>query len=120
IAADSTDAQSLNNYAYSLAEREVLLKKALKMAQKAVKKEPDNSAYLDTIGWIYFKLGNVSKAHHYINSAVDSDKSNAVVLEHLGDVLTSKKMYQEAREIYRQASELEPDNARLRSKAKIN
>jgi len=120
ITADSTDAQSLNNYAYSLAEREVLLQKALKMAQKAVEIEPDNSAYLDTIGWIYFKLGNVRKAHHYINSAVDGDKTNAVVLEHLGDVLTSKEMYQEARQIYQQASELEPDNARLRSKAKIN
>ena len=120
ITADSTDAQSLNNYAYSLAEREVLLQKALKMAQKAVEIEPDNSAYLDTIGWIYFKLGNVKKAHHYINSAVDGDKTNAVVLEHLGDVLTSKEMYQEARQIYQQASELEPDNARLRSKAKIN
>ncbi len=117
ITADSTDAQSLNNYAYSLAERDVNLNKALIMAQKAVEIEPDNSAYLDTIGWIYFKLGNVKKAHHFIKSAIDNDKTNAVVLEHLGDVLTSKKQYKEAHAIYQQAFDLEPDNERLRSKA---
>ncbi len=60
----------LNNFSYSLAERNIRLKEALEMAKKAVKAKPDNAAYLDTIGWIYFKLKNVEQAEEYIKKQV--------------------------------------------------
>jgi tetratricopeptide (TPR) repeat protein len=55
---DSSNATVNNNYAYSLSERGERLDAALEMAKLAIKKEPDNSSFLDTIGWVYFKLGN--------------------------------------------------------------
>ena len=52
---DSSNALLNNNFAYSLSERGIKLDLALKMAKIAITAEPNNSAYLDTIGWIYFK-----------------------------------------------------------------
>ncbi len=67
---DSNNSLILNNYAYSLSERELDLQKALKMAQMAVKLDPKNSAYLDTIGWVYFKLGDYENAESYVKKAL--------------------------------------------------
>jgi len=114
---EQVSAQTLNNYAYSLAERGVSLNKAISMAEEAITIEPDNGAYLDTIGWIHFKLGNMNKAHNYIKEAVKLDDTNAVVLEHLGDILIQKNKIDEARHIYKQAYDLDPDNLELQTKA---
>lgn len=117
IASDSLDAQALNNYAYSLAEREIELEKALDLSSRAVSLEPENSAYLDTFGWIYFKLGNLNQALKYIQKSVDLEDTNAIVLEHLGDVLTSVQKVTQAVEVYRKALELDRENERLKAKA---
>lgn len=114
---DSTDAQALNNYAYSLAERKYNLQYALEMSKKALKIDADNSAYLDTIGWIYSKLSENNLAREFITRSIDIDKKNAVVLEHLGDVLTQIKNFEEARLIYKQALELDQSNESLKKKA---
>ena len=53
IASDTNDVQALNNYSYSLVERNIHLNKALEMAKKAIELEPDNAAYLDTICLLY-------------------------------------------------------------------
>lgn len=117
---DINDAQTFNNYAYSLAERGELLDKALELSTQALQLEPDNSAYLDTMGWIYFKLGKYKKAQEYIQAAVDNDSTNAIVLEHLGDVFSVRKKHNQAREIYRKAWELDPDNERIKAKAQVD
>ena len=52
------DAQAFNNYAYSLVERNMDLDRALVYAKKAVDLEPKNPSYLDTIGWVYFKMNS--------------------------------------------------------------
>ena len=56
IALDDKDAQAYNNFAYSLVERGEDLNYALALAKKAITISPNISAYLDTIGWIYYKL----------------------------------------------------------------
>lgn len=117
IQSDNLDAQALNNYAYSLAEREFDLKRALNMSLQAVTLEPDNSAYLDTAGWIYYKFGNLKEALKYIQKSVEIEDTNVIVLEHLGDVLTSDQNLSEAVEAYRKALELDQDNDRLKAKA---
>ena len=61
----------MNNYSYTLAERGERLELALEMAKKAIEQEPDNPSYLDTIGRVYFKLGNYEKAREYISKAVE-------------------------------------------------
>jgi len=116
LAADSTNAMALNNYAYSLAEREVDLEDALQMAERAVAFTPDRAAYLDTLGWIHFKLGNLSEARRWIEKAVATGDASAAVHEHLGDVLDALDRSSEAEKHWERAIELDParDSARQR------
>ena len=53
------DALAYNNYAYSLVERNKDLQRALSYAKKAVKLEPENPSYLDTIAWAYYKMNDI-------------------------------------------------------------
>ncbi len=84
---NADDSQALNNYGYALAERGVRLEKALDMAKRAIELEPENAAYLDTMGWIYFKMGSFEKAKYYIDRSLDIEGDSEVVKEHLNEVL---------------------------------
>ena len=106
----------LNNFAYSLSERNLRLKEAEQMARKALEKEPDNSSYLDTMGWIYFKLGDYARAEKYILRAIEKGEASAVVLEHMGDIYVKLNKPQKAREYYMKALELDPENKQVRDK----
>ena len=119
IASDTNDVQALNNYSYSLVERNIHLNKALEMAKKAIELEPDNAAYLDTIGWIYYKMDNIDKALLFIRKSVELDNNNPIVLEHLGDVLIAKNQIQEAIIYYLKALDIDKDNEILQQKAGI-
>lgn len=109
----------LNNYSYSLAERGIRLEEALRMAQKAVSLEPDNGAYLDTIGWIYYKLGNLEQAASYLSKAVQLRQDSPVVIEHLGDVYFKMGRREEALKYWRRALELDPQNQALKEKISL-
>jgi tetratricopeptide (TPR) repeat protein len=106
----------LNNYAYSLAERSEQLDFALEMAQKAVAAEPDNDAYQDTIGWIYYRLGMYDLALIHIKKSVDNRQNSAVVIEHLGDVYLKLGDFKEAKSQWKRALEIDKDNERLKRK----
>lgn len=83
---DSTNALILNNFAYSLAERKIRLNEALSMSKKAVAKEPKNASFLDTIGWIYFRLGEYKKAKENVEHSSKLEEPNTTILDHLGDI----------------------------------
>ena len=117
IQADSSDAQAFNNYAYSLVERNEKLNKALAYAKKAIKLDPNNPSYLDTIGWVYYKLNDLKKAKKYIEQSISIQGDNAVVLEHLGDVLMKTNDWTNASVYYKKAYEFDKENIRLRKKA---
>ncbi len=116
IEIDSTNALVNNNYAYSLSERGIKLDEALRMAKVAVTAEPDNSSYLDTIGWIYFKLGNNQKAKQYLEKALKVDSEKPVVLEHLGDVSFKMGNKKKAIELWNAALKLDSSNDQLKQK----
>ena len=106
----------LNNFAYSLAVRNIQLERALGMSQKAVGIEPENSSYLDTIGWIYFRLGRYPEAEENIARALSKGEANAEVLEHMGDVQYKLNRPDQAMEYWRRALELTPENVTLKEK----
>ncbi len=106
----------LNNYSYSLAERGLQLDRALKMALEAVAAEANNASYLDTLGWIYFKLGRYIEAERYIAQAVATGKASAVVHEHLGDIYFKLGKKDKAREFWQKALEMDSKNQALREK----
>lgn len=113
---DSTNALINNNFAYSLSERDIDLERALSMAKVALEAEPKSSSYLDTIGWIYFKLGDTEKAISYIKESLEIEPENSVVLEHLGDVYASSGEMELAIEYWQKALELDSDNEELKKK----
>ena len=113
---DSTNALLLNNYAYSLSERGIKLDEALKMSKIAVEAEPKNASYLDTIGWIYYMMGNLNKAKNYIEESLKHDPESATVVDHLGDVLFKLGDKTKAMENWKKAAKLEPDNKKFQEK----
>ena len=117
IQTDSSDAQALNNYAYSLVERNEKLSLALAYAKRAIYLEPKNPSYLDTIGWVYFKLDDIKKAKKYIEQSIEIQGDNAVVLEHLGDILMKSNDSINASLYYKKAYEIDKENLRLKNKA---
>jgi len=106
----------LNNYAYSLAERDMMLEYALSLSKRAVDKQPDNGAYLDTKGWIYYKLGQYDQALIWIKKSLESREESAVVIEHLGDVYLKLGKIDEARIYWRRALMLDQENELLKQK----
>jgi tetratricopeptide (TPR) repeat protein len=105
----------LNNYAYNLAERGENLQKALEMSKKTIDKEPDNSSYLDTYGWILYKLKDYKNAVKYIEKAVQKG-SNATLLDHLGDIYAAMDQTNKALKAWNEALKLEPDNQDIKYK----
>ncbi|MGE5315775.1 MAG: tetratricopeptide repeat protein [Acidobacteriota bacterium] len=106
----------LNNYAYSLSERGQQLERALAMSREAVGKDSLNASYLDTYGWIQYKLGNYREAERYIKKAIDVGDSSAAVLEHMGDVCARLNQMESAQQFWKRALELDSSNPALRQK----
>ena len=106
----------LNNYAYHLAERDKKLKEALEMSKKTIEKEPDNASYLDTYGWILYKLKDYKNAAIYIDKAIKLGK-NATLLDHLGDIYEAMGENVKALKCWNEALQLEPDNESIKRKA---
>jgi pentatricopeptide repeat protein len=114
---DPQNALINNNYAYSLSERDLEIDRALEMIEIAMAADSSNSSYLDTYGWIFFKLGEYDKAYYYIKKAIDIDgEDNAVLLEHLGDVLFMQSKKEEALDFWKKALELDSSNEKLINK----
>ncbi len=110
------EASILNNYAYSLAERGIHLDKAREMAQQAVNQDPENPAYLDTLGWIYYKMKHYTKARTLVEKAIRLQPEKALYYEHLGDILMGIGARTEAIMMYRKALEQAPDRESLKQK----
>ncbi len=113
IQTDSTDAQAFNNYAYSLIERDEKIELSKKYSLRAIELAPDQAAYIDTYGWILFKMGDTNKAHKYIEKSLEIDNENSEVLKHMGDILVKMKKHKEAKEFYQKALSLDPENQEL-------
>jgi tetratricopeptide (TPR) repeat protein len=83
---DPSNAMTLNYYGYMLADKGTRLPEALKLIRKAVELEPMNGAYLDSLGWCYFKMGEYELAEDNLRQAVDRDQTDPTVHDHLGDL----------------------------------
>lgn len=80
--------QVLNNYSYYLSLTDKSLKKALKMINVVLQKEPNNSTYLDTKAWLLYKLGSYDEAKTIMRQALlYGGNENDTILEHYGDIL---------------------------------
>jgi tetratricopeptide (TPR) repeat protein len=112
-------AATLNYLGYMWADSNVNLERAADMLARAVKQEPRNGAYIDSLGWVYFRQGKLDLAEKYLTDATRLLPRDATVHEHLGDVFVKRGNYKRALDLYRAALTLEPeakDEVKLRSK----
>jgi len=77
---------ALNYLGYMLADRNQRLDEAYNMIKKALDLDPDNGAYLDSLGWVYFRQGKFDEAQGLLQRALDRIGSDPTVHDHLGDV----------------------------------
>ncbi|HEX6821612.1 MAG TPA: tetratricopeptide repeat protein [Candidatus Sulfotelmatobacter sp.] len=83
---DPQAAATLNYLGYMNADRGVKLEESLNLIKQALTFEPNNPAYLDSLGWAYFKLGKYDLAEDNLNKAASHMGSDPTVQEHLGDL----------------------------------
>ena len=88
--------QALNYLGYMLTDRNVRLNEALAMIEKVIAREPNNGAYLDSLGWAYYRLGRFAQAEEQIARAVDLAPGDATMHDHYADALMQNKKVREA------------------------
>jgi len=86
LAIDNANAMTLNYLGYMLGDRGVKLDDALAMVQKAVQLDPQNGAYLDSLGWVYFKMGQYALAEANLRKASERISTDPAVHDHLGEL----------------------------------
>jgi tetratricopeptide (TPR) repeat protein len=103
-------AAALNYLGYMLADRGVELGKSLDYVTRALEQDPHNGAYLDSLGWVYFKMGQLQLAEDNLLKALKSLRLTGVVYDHLGDLYFRKGDLERAIAYWRKALEKEDDD----------
>lgn len=112
---------TLNYLGYMLADRNRNLEEALGMLKTAVAADPINGAYLDSLGWAYYRLDQLDLAERYLTRAVLFSDSDPTLHEHLGDLYRKTGRIELAREAYQRSLErAEKDDERMRVREKLN
>ena len=111
------NAKALNYLGYTYAERGVKLKEAESMIKQALELEPDNNAFMDSLGWVYYQMGNLELAVKHLERAAELSPPDGLICEHLADAYMRAKqpakalaLYQKALALYRSAEEKTKDN----------
>lgn len=107
----------MNFVGYLFADQAQHLEEAEGLIRRALDKDPDNGAYVDSMGWVYYRLGRLGDARRELERAVRLTGGDPVVHEHLGDVYKDLKLMDLAKEQYRLS--LAGDTVNVRVKAKL-
>ena len=105
------DAPASNYLGYMWAEAGVMLDSAKQLIEDALEKEPKNGAYLDSYAWVYYQLGDYENAHKYMKEAFTYADEDAVLYEHLGDILFKLNDYRSAETAYKRSLDLKSEEA---------
>lgn len=93
---DPSNTMTLNYLGYMLADRNTRLEEALTLIKKAVSMDPQNGAYLDSLGWAYFRLGNYDLAEENLRKAADKTPNDATIQDHLGELYSKTNRLKQA------------------------
>ena len=107
----------LNGLGYLLAQQGILLDEAEQLVSRALAHEPDNGAFLDSLGWVYYRQGRYPEAQDLLERAV-ARLPDPEVLEHLGDVYEVRGDWRAARRAWEQGLKCDPALGPVREKLK--
>jgi len=106
---------AFNDLGYLWADQNKRLDQARRMIEAAVASDPENAAYLDSLGWVYFRLGDFEGAIEQLKKAAAISQQDPVLMDHLGDAYQARGQTGKAREAWRNALQLlEGDQQELR------
>ncbi len=109
---DPKNVHALNALGYTLADRTDRLEEAKKLIEKALKQKPDDAFVLDSLGWVYYRMGDYQKAVELLNNAL-SMRNDAEISAHLGEVLWVIGERSEARSVWERALSRSPESESL-------
>ena len=101
---------ALNFVGYVLADHDRELPEARKLIERALERDPENGAYVDSYGWVLYRQGDLTGARTHLERAVRLTDGDPVVREHLGDVYRDLKLPDLAREQYKLSVASEGEN----------
>jgi len=112
IAQNPSYYNAYNALGFSLADRNMRLTEAKQLIVKALTFAPDDPFITDSLGWVEFRLGNLTSALSYLQKAYKA-RADAEIAAHLGEVLWQLKRPEEALKVWREGLELAPTNETL-------
>jgi Flp pilus assembly protein TadD len=104
---NASDTYSLNYLAYSMAIRKQDLDFALSLIKKALKVEPDNAFFLDTLGWVQFQRKDYNSSLFFLEKAITLEPTSSEILDHLGDCYLMLGRINEAKYEWKKALQYE-------------
>lgn len=119
LAINPDNASALNFIGYTLADQGLDLDEAERMLRRALELRPDTGAFLDSLGWVYFRRHDLGRAVPTLERAAALEPDEPVIAEHLGDAYLGQDRKQDAVGAYRRALEAartstDPDAIALR------
>jgi len=110
VAEDPNNFHAWNALGYTLADHADRLPEALAYIQKAIALAPDEPAIVDSLGWVYYRMGNLDEAELQLQRAYELSQGDAEVTAHYGEVLWQQGKQKEARALWEKASKADPKN----------
>ncbi len=95
---EDNNAMALNALGYTLTDRTDRHQEAYRLIRRALELEPDSPPILDSMGWVYFRLGQPERALPYLEQALEGE-DNPEIAAHLGEVLWHLGRETEARDV---------------------
>ncbi len=80
--------------------------------------DPKNGAYLDSYGWVLFKMGRLKEAEGKIRKALEIIGDDATIYDHLGQIYYREGMYEEAKIQWEKALQIDPTNEKIKKRLK--
>jgi tetratricopeptide (TPR) repeat protein len=103
LTVDPLNASAANYLGYMLADQGVRLEESVKYIQKALQLEPNNGAYLDSLGWAYFKMSRYDLAESPLEKAASLIQNDPTIHEHLGNLYLHMGKTAQAQEEWQRA-----------------
>ena len=110
------NATALNFLGYLWADHNLRLTEAVELIERALAQDPENGAYVDSLGWAYYRLGRLSEARIQLERAVALSRGDPIVLEHLGDLYKDMALKDLAIHQYERSLAADPSNSRVQAK----